>query len=127
MEMTQENWKKNLKKFLKKVSSPTYHTERGGYKKNLLSYGIYSRYEEMVPDKIGKMVIYADISASAYEFCSTMISEVSQMAKGCRIMKCDINLFADNVYAEHKNLHINNVSSNISVNESVPPTEKERF
>lgn len=124
MEMYQENWKRNLEDFINEVSSPSYHIESGGFRKNLLSFGIYGRHRRRVKDKVGKMVIYADTSESAFKFCSTMIPEVSEMAINCEITECDINLFADHVYDEHQDLDINDVSSVVSVNESVPSTKK---
>ena len=122
MEMYQENWKRNLEDFINEVSSPSYHIESGGFRKNLLSFGIYGRHRRRVYDEVGKLVIYADTSAS--KFCSTMISEVSEMAKNYDITECDINLFADNDYAEHQDLDINDVSSVVSDNESVSSTNK---
>ena len=122
--MYQNNWKRNLEDFINEVSLPSYHIESGGFKKNLLSVGICGRHRKRVRDKVGKLVIYADTSASAFKFCLNMISEVSEMASDCNITECDINLFADNVYSEHQGLDIDDVSSIVPVNESIPSTKK---
>lgn len=120
MEINQENWKRNLEDFINEVSLPSYHIESGGFRKNLLPFGIYGRHRRKVYDKVGKIVIYADTSASTYKFCLNMISVVSEMASDCNITECDINLFADNVYSEHQSLDIYEVSSIVPVNESIP-------
>ena len=122
--MYQENWKRNLEDFINEVSLPSYHIESGGFRKNLLSVGIYGRHRKRVRDKVGKLVIYADTSKSTYEFCSTMISEVSEMASNCNIEECDVYLFADNVYAEHQGLDIDDVSLIVPDNEGIPSTKK---
>ena len=123
--MTQENWKGNLEDFIDYVS-PSYHIEDGGFKKNLLSAGIYSRHRQRVHDEVGKIVIYADTSKSAREFCLSMIPEVSEMAKDYKITECDIHLFADSVYAEHRDIEFgtDDVSSEVSINETDSSTKK---
>lgn len=93
------DWKKSLEDFIDNVSS---HKEDGRMKKNVYHFsGIISHRKKRVYDQIGKLVIYADTSASAYSFCSTMISEVSKMARDCNIGLFDIHLFTDVVYGEH--------------------------
>lgn len=93
------DWKRSLEDFMYDAS---HHREDGRIKKNLYTFsGIGARHKRRVYDNIGKIVIYADTSGSAYSFCSTMISEVSKMARDCDISEFDIHLFTDTVYAEH--------------------------
>lgn len=121
--MTQEN-RRNLEDFIDYVSTPSCRIENGGFKKNSLSAGIYSRHRQRVYGEVGKIVIYADTSKSACEFCLSMIPEVSKMAKEYDITECDIHLFADSVYAEHRDIDIDDVSSEVSNNETDSSTKK---
>lgn len=121
--MTQEN-RRNLKDFIDYVSTPSCHIENGGFNRNLLAAGIYARHRQRVYGEVGKIVIYADTSKSAREFCLSMIPEVSEMAKEYEITECDIHLFADSVYAEHRDIDIDNVSSEVSNNETDSSTKK---
>lgn len=121
--MTQEN-RRNLEDFIDYVSTPSYHKENGGFNRNLLAAGIYSRHRQRVYGEVGKIVIYADTSKSAREFCLSMIPEVSEMAKDYEITECDIHLFADSVYAEHRDIDIDDVSSEVSINETDSSTKK---
>ena len=121
--MTQEN-RRNLKDFIDYVSTASCHIENGGFNRNLLTAGIYFRHRQRVYDEVGKIVIYADTSKSACEFCLSMIPEVSKMAKEYEITECDIHLFADSVYAEHRDIDIADVSSKVSINETDSSTKK---
>ena len=103
------DWKRSLEDFLFDVSS---HRENGRIKKNLYTFsGIGARHKKRVYESIGKVVIYADTSGSAYEFCSSMIAEVSKMANDCDIHEFDIHLFTDVVYAEHFGIDGDTISS----------------
>ena len=103
------DWKKSLEDFLFDISS---HRENGRIKKNLYTFsGIGARHKKRIYDSIGKVVIYADTSGSAYSFCSTMIAEVSKMARDCDIEEFDIHLFTDTVYAEHFGIDRDTISS----------------
>ncbi|MBS7364228.1 MAG: hypothetical protein KIH03_10490 [Paludibacteraceae bacterium] len=103
------DWKRSLADFIDNVSS---HKEDGNIRQNMYRFsGIISRRKKKIYDSIGKLVIYADTSGSAYSFCSTMISEVAKMARDCDIEEFDIHLFTDTVYGEHFGIDRDTVSS----------------
>ena len=103
------DWKSTLEEFIMYTST---HREQGSIRQNVYTFsGIGARRRKKVFDQIGKIVIYADTSGSAYNFCSTMISEVSKIARDCNVSEFDIHLFTDVVYATHYGISSDTVKS----------------